>query len=80
MAIVADLSGNSPVSFQMAKAAAARDTDYKLESVNRTRAGTPIGNFTPQYSGEMVRDSTNRLLWVAVGTTNADWVPAAKLS
>lgn len=39
----------------------------------RSRAGTPIANFTPLFIGEEVFDTTNKVWFKAVGTTNADW-------
>lgn len=39
----------------------------------RSRAGTPVGFFTPWFNGELVFDSTNKVWYKAVGLTNADW-------
>ena len=62
MATVPDLSGNSPIDFSLCKP-------------NRNNAGTPIGSLTPLYSGEIVHDTTNRMLFRAIGITNAAWMP-----
>lgn len=69
MAIVLNLSGNIP--------AGAPNTDNRLSSVNRVNAGSPQGSVTPQFVGEIIMDSTNRLVWQAFGSTNASWQPAA---
>lgn len=61
MAIVADLSGNSP-------------TDKSFTSFNRRNAGEPNGALTPQFCGEIVLDTTNNALWKAESTDNASWV------
>lgn len=62
MAITADLSGNNP-------------TDKSFNNYNRSNAGEPNGSLTPQYAGEIVLDTTNNMLWKAVGTANTAWVP-----
>lgn len=61
MAIVADLSGNSPL-------------DKSFCSYNRTNAGDPNGTLTPEYAGEIVLDTTNSLYWVAKDVANDTWV------
>lgn len=61
MAIVADLSGNSP-------------TDEPWTTYNRTNAGEPNGSITPQYAGEIILDTTNNALWKAMGVANTTWV------
>lgn len=61
MAIVADLSGNSPL-------------DKSFCHPNRSNAGEPNGSLTPQYAGEVVLDTTNNALWKAILTTNTSWV------
>lgn len=63
MARVADLSGVNP-------------TDKPFDTYNRTNAGDPNGSLTPQYSGEIVLDTTNSQLWYAAGTANNTWVGA----
>ena len=67
MAFVKDLSGNNPVS--------AGHTDSELGSVSRNLAATPIGATTPNFSGEIVVDTTNEQAYRATGTTSADWTP-----
>jgi hypothetical protein len=67
MATVADLSGNRPNNAPL--------VDVTYSKANRTNAGTPIGSLVPLYPGEIVLDSTNRLLWRAIGITNANWEP-----
>lgn len=61
MAIVADLSGNSP-------------TDKSFVSYNRVNAGEPNGTLTPEFAGEIVLDTTNNALWKAMGVLNNTWV------
>lgn len=41
---------------------------------NRTNAGEPNGSLTPEFVGEIVKDTTNNALWKAIGTANTDWV------
>lgn len=55
----------------------AEGTDRPYKTHNRTNAGTPNGTLTPQYGGELVWDTTNKVRWKAIGTTNADWEPTA---
>lgn len=50
-------------------------TDRPYHTHNRTNAGTPNATLTPQYVGEIVWDTTNKVRWKAIGTTNADWTP-----
>lgn len=61
MAIVADLSGNSPI-------------DKSFVTFNRRNAGTPNAALTPLYVGEIVLDTTNHALWKAEALTNNDWI------
>lgn len=49
--------------------------DRKYESYNRSNAGSPNAALTPEFKGELVWDTTNKVLWKAVGLTNADWTP-----
>lgn len=44
---------------------------------NRTNAGTPNGSLTPQYLGEIVFDTTNKVRWKATHdvTANTGWRP-----
>lgn len=62
MAIVADKSEVNP-------------TDKSFCTYNRTNAGTPNGSLTPQFVGEIVWDTTNKVRWKAVSTSSADWRP-----
>lgn len=39
----------------------------------RTYAGSPISAVTPYGIGELLMDTTNSVLYVATGTTSADW-------
>lgn len=52
--------------------------DKKFATPNRSNAGTPVAAVVPLYAGEIVLDTTNRVLWEAVGLTNADWQPVTK--
>lgn len=61
MAIVANLSGNTPL-------------DKPWDHYNRTNAGDPTGSVTPQYAGERILDTTNGTLYQALGTANSTWV------
>ncbi len=71
MAEVADLSGNLP--------AGVFGADNKLSKPTRSNAGTPVGSLTPAFSGEVVLDTTNRLLWRGTGTSaNTQWAPYAQ--
>lgn len=63
MAIVAD------------KASPGRALDKSFCTYNRSNAGTPNAVLTPQYAGEIVWDTTNKVRWIAVALTNADWRP-----
>lgn len=65
MPIVADLSGNSGQSGPQ---------DKPFATYNRTSAAAPDGVLTPQFSGEIVLDTTNAVLWKAMGTANNTWV------
>ncbi|MGL4967012.1 MAG: glycosyl hydrolase family 28-related protein [Inquilinus sp.] len=38
-------------------------------------AGSPLGVFTPMYSGGQYYDTTADTVWWAYGSTNTDWVP-----
>lgn len=49
-------------------------TDRAYCSPNRSNAGEPNGSLTPQYLNEIVLDTTNNALWIAVGAANTDWV------
>jgi len=74
MAIVADLSGNYPVSLPTG-------ADQKLAKWNRSNAGAPSGSLTPLYPGEVVLDTTNRMLWRATDTSaNTSWLPYSQVS
>lgn len=41
---------------------------------NRKNAGSPSTVLTPQYTGEIVLDTTNNTYYRAVGLANTDWV------
>lgn len=69
MAEVVDLAGNSPAGSILG------GKDNKLSHPNRTNAGSPVSALTPLYPGEVIEDTTNRLLWRASGTTSTDWMP-----
>lgn len=62
MAIVREASDAGPV-------------DKSFCTHNREMAGTPNGTLTPEYAGEIVFDSTNKVRWKAIGLTNEHWVP-----
>lgn len=47
------------------------DRPYTLPT--RNNAGSPIAALTPAFGGELVQDSTNHLVWQAVGPTNTNW-------
>ncbi len=71
MATVADLSGNFPVSLP-------GGVDRKRSDYNRAVAGSPVSlATTPQYSGEIVRNSLTGELWYAKDITSAGWTPFA---
>ena len=64
MAIVADKSGNGPVT----------GNDYTSEKANRNNAGTPSGSLTPLFSGELVYDTTNGVMYRGTNTAaNTSW-------
>lgn len=65
MATVPDISGNSPLGLGI---------DPKLTKPTRNNAGTPVASLTPAFPGELVMDTTNRVLWRATGTTSSDWM------
>jgi hypothetical protein len=54
--------------------------DKPLCLQNRTNAGEPNGSITPQFSGEIVLDTTNNNLWKAVGIANNTWVALTPVS
>lgn len=41
---------------------------------NRVNAGEPNGALTPQYCGEIILDTTNNVLWKAMGVANDTYV------
>jgi hypothetical protein len=47
---------------------------------NRTNAGEPNGSIVPQFSGEIILDTTNNNLWKAVGVANNTWVALTPVS
>lgn len=48
--------------------------DKPLTTYNRENAGEPNGSLTPEFSGEIVLDTTNNCLWKAMDLTNDSWV------
>lgn len=64
MATVVDKSGNSRL-------------DKPLSAPNRKNAGTPVNSLVPQYSGEMVLDTTNGTLYYATDLTTTGWAIAS---
>lgn len=48
--------------------------DKSLVKHNRTTDADPNGTLTPEFSGEIVLDTTNKVLWQAQGTENNTWV------
>jgi hypothetical protein len=54
--------------------------DRNYSEANRNNAGTPVGSVTPQYTGEIVLDTTNRVLWIATGPANTDWMTYTHVS
>jgi hypothetical protein len=48
--------------------------DRRLTTPTRNNAGTPVGALTPAFNGELVMDTTNHVLWQAVGTANTAWM------
>lgn len=65
MATVVDVSGNNPID--------TNHVDDKLEHPTRYNAGDPTGSLTPAFSGELVMDTTNEILYRADGLTNTSW-------
>lgn len=68
MAIVPNLANIDAASSQL---------DNRLSSPTRSNAGSPVGSLTPAFAGEIVHDTTNRILYVAVGVSNNDWAPTS---
>ena len=56
------------------KAAPFGRPDYPLCTPSRNNAGTPVASLTPAFPGEIVMDTTNRVLWRAVGPANTNWI------
>jgi hypothetical protein len=50
------------------------ELDKPWTTFNRKNAGEPNGTLVPQYSGEIVMDTTNNVLWKAMAPTNDCWV------
>jgi hypothetical protein len=46
-----------------------------LTTPNRSNAGTPNGAITPEFVGEIIFDTTNKVRWKATGAANTDWRP-----
>jgi hypothetical protein len=69
MAIVADLSGNFPVSLP-------NGIDRKHYDYSRILNGSPVALSTvPEFAGEIVLNSVNGELWYAKSVTAAGWTP-----
>lgn len=71
MAIVRDLSG---VTFSDG-----RDKDRPLSTVNRNVSANPTATTLPQYTGEIVQDTTSGQLWQAGNLTNTGWIAITKV-
>ena len=39
-------------------------------------AGSPVGNLRPDFVGQKCLDTSNRVMWLAVGTTSVSWPSA----
>jgi hypothetical protein len=48
--------------------------DKSYENYNRTNAGEPNASVTPEFAGEIILDTTNNVLWKALGVGNDTWV------
>ncbi len=72
MAVVADLSGNFPISLPMG-------VDRQYADVNRVVAGSPFGTVTPAYANEIVQDSTTGSLYIAMSQLNTSWTNAGSV-
>lgn len=66
MATVANKAGTNPVAI-----------DRKLTTPNRKNSGSPQGSVTPEYTGEIVLDTTTGQLWYALDMTTTGWATAA---
>ena len=64
MATVIELSGNGPVGLA---------TEWTIDGINRTNAGTPVSSLTPEFVGERVYDTTNAKTYVAFGAAITQW-------
>lgn len=53
--------------------------DKSFVSPNRVTGADPNGVLTPQYVGEIVRDTGTKKNWKAEGLANTDWVPLTTL-
>lgn len=49
-------------------------TNEVITIEKRTRAGTPVANYTPRFIGEECFDSSNTVWYKSTGLTNTDWV------
>lgn len=65
MAIVPDLSGNSPIGGAI---------DARFSSPNRTVTQDPNGAVLPNYVGEIVVDTVNERTYRSRGAANTDWI------
>lgn len=48
--------------------------DDPHHTYNRQNAGDPNASLTPEFTGEIVLDTTNKKLWIARDLTNDSWV------
>lgn len=48
-------------------------SDFAAQLGYLENAGSPVGSVTPDFIGQRCLDTTNGLLYTAVGATNADW-------
>lgn len=71
MAIVRDASG---LTF-----GDGRSVDRPLSTPNRNFSASPVGTQTPQYTGELVQDTSTGQLWQAGNLTSAGWIAVTKV-
>jgi len=67
MALVADLAG---IAWRDG-----RTVDKPLATVNRWVSGNPNAAQTPQYTGEIIVDTTTAQAWRAGNLLNTGWMP-----
>lgn len=49
-------------------------TDKSLVEPSIENAGNPNGSVTPEFSGQILLDTTNNMLWRATDLSNDSWV------